>query len=479
MYETVLSDLSIKTQVAGNGEIATEQLENLTVISHPIKTTLVQLDMTTYEVIITAENPFSYPINAKISQGISSWNISIPPYERETLNYTIHPELGVETTIPPTYMEYFDFQHNVTVTFASEAIHFTPIGIGIKGDLPYEIDDCVEVNLSITNLVNITSGTFNLTLIGNETFGYNVAASIENVSTCTVKFGPIDVPEGDYIGIATFVWDDEELTIDSRNMIKAEKQPPIANFTYLPLHPVVNLTVTFNASNSTDPDGFITNYTWVFRDGNSTNTTEAIINHSYSLAGDYLVNLTVTDNDGATNSSLQLIIVTLKAPPEITDYAPESAVNDSQGATRTFNITINQMVNVSWQINGTEVQTNASVKEASYTNLSAVIGTWNVSAVVNNANGTDMQTWEWTVEPSPCFIATAAYGTALHGDIDVLRDFRDEYLMPNPAGRAFVKIYYNTSPPLADVIRENEGLQTAVREGLIKPLVHITGMFVG
>jgi len=89
-----------------------------------------------------------------------------------------------------------------------------------------------------------------------------------------------------------------------------------------------------------------------------------------------------------------------------------------------------------------------------------------------------MQTWVWSVT-SPCFIATAAYGTALHEDIDVLRDFRDEYLMPNPAGRAFVKIYYSTSPPLADVIRENEGLRTAVRAGLVKPLVHIAGMFVG
>jgi PKD repeat protein len=434
--------------------------------------------MTTYEVIITARNPFAYPINANITQNTSTWHVCISSRETKTLNYTIHPELGVETTIPQAYMEYFDFQHNVTVTFASEAINFTPTGIEIKGDLPYEIDDCVEVNLSITNLVNITNGTVNLTLIGNETFGYNVTASIENVSTYTVKFGPIDVPEGDYIGISTFVWDDEKLTIDTRNMIKAEKQPPIANFTYLPLHPVVNQTVTFNASNSTDPDGNITKYDWDFGDGNITNTTEEIINHSYSLAGDYLVNLTVTDNDGATNSTSQLIIVTLKAPPEITSYAPELPVNDSEGATRTFNITINQTVNVSWQINGTEVQTNEKVTEASYTNTSAVVGTWNVSAIVNNANGTDMQTWVWTVEPSPCFIATAAYGTALHEDINVLRDFRDEYLMPNPAGRTFVKIYYSTSPPLAEVMRDNEGLRTAVRDGLVKPLVHITGMFV-
>ena len=84
-----------------------------------------------------------------------------------------------------------------------------------------------------------------------------------------------------------------------------------------------------------------------------------------------------------------------------------------------------------------------------------------------------------TPTPSACFIATAAYGTPLHEDIDVLRGFRDEYLMTNPLGRAFVEIYYATSPPIADVIRANEGLRTVVREGLVKPLVYVTREFVG
>jgi hypothetical protein len=84
-------------------------------------------------------------------------------------------------------------------------------------------------------------------------------------------------------------------------------------------------------------------------------------------------------------------------PPEIILHAPESPVNDYVGATRTFSITINQTVDVSWQIHGTEVQTNARVTEALYTNTGAVNGTWNVSAIVSNANGTDMQTWIWNV----------------------------------------------------------------------------------
>jgi hypothetical protein len=72
-----------------------------------------------------------------------------------------------------------------------------------------------------------------------------------------------------------------------------------------------------------------------------------------------------------------------------------------------------------------------------------------------------------------CFIATAAYGTPLHEDIDVLRDFRDEYLMTNQIGRALTELYYSTSPPIADVIRDNEGLRTIVRKGLVEPLVYI------
>ena len=289
--------------------ITQNESEKLSVIPYPIKTTLARVNMTTYDVVITVRNPFAYPINAKITQNTTQWNISLPAREVKTLNYTIHPDLGIKTTISPVYMEYFDFQHNVTVTFASDSINFTPSGIEIKGYLPYEIGECVEVNLSITNLLNITNGTFSLKLIGNETFEYNVTANIENISILTVGFDHIDVPEGAYIGILTFVGDNGGLIIDSRNMRRTENQPPIASFTYLPENPSVNQTITFNASSSHDPDGTIVSYEWDFGDGNVTKTREEIINHSYSEAGRYTVNLTVTDNDCLTNSITKNVLV--------------------------------------------------------------------------------------------------------------------------------------------------------------------------
>jgi len=66
-----------------------------------------------------------------------------------------------------------------------------------------------------------------------------------------------------------------------------------------------------------------------------------------------------------------------------------------------------------------------------------------------------------------CFIATAAYGTPMAEEIQILREFRDEYLLTNPVGSTLVDIYYRVSPPIAEFITEHPGLKPIVRAGLV------------
>jgi iron complex transport system substrate-binding protein len=87
-------------------------------------------------------------------------------------------------------------------------------------------------------------------------------------------------------------------------------------------------------------------------------------------------------------------------PPEITPQGPvDTEINNIEGESRTFAISIDQSVDIVWQLNGTEVQTDEDVTEARYTNASAVLGTWNVSAIATNRETSlsDMHTWIWNV----------------------------------------------------------------------------------
>lgn len=80
--------------------------------------------------------------------------------------------------------------------------------------------------------------------------------------------------------------------------------PPNAAFTYSPIAPGIGETVTFNASASsaTEPGAQITEYFWDFADGTNTTVSTPIVEHSYSVGGDYIVSLTVIDD--ATASAL-------------------------------------------------------------------------------------------------------------------------------------------------------------------------------
>ena len=85
--------------------------------------------------------------------------------------------------------------------------------------------------------------------------------------------------------------------------------PPTASFQFLPTGGPAPLFVFFDASQSSDPDGAIANYTWDFGDGTEPvgGKTPA---HTFATAGTYTVRLTVQDSQGTSASTTQSITVT-------------------------------------------------------------------------------------------------------------------------------------------------------------------------
>jgi hypothetical protein len=77
-----------------------------------------------------------------------------------------------------------------------------------------------------------------------------------------------------------------------------------------------------------------------------------------------------------------------------------------------------------------------------------------------------------------CFIATAAYGSGLAGEVRILSDFRDGYLLTNSLGRNFVRTYYRLSPSVAGFIAEKPLIKFLVRMQL-RPWVKIASAVIG
>jgi hypothetical protein len=77
-------------------------------------------------------------------------------------------------------------------------------------------------------------------------------------------------------------------------------------------------------------------------------------------------------------------------------------------------------------------------------------------------------------EVDACFIATAAYGSALASDVAMLRGVRDSLLRKTVLGELFVQAYYTFGPPLAGVVGESELLRATARAAL-RPVVDFVG----
>jgi PKD repeat protein len=132
-------------------------------------------------------------------------------------------------------------------------------------------------------------------------------ACAQTDSTGQVTF--CDIPSGNYSVIVSV--ESYPNSSPQQIVVRGETRTVVhfsytrAYFSYTPLHPYTDQTVTFNASLSSTSTRMV-NYSWSFGDG--TKGTGMYVNHTYPKAATYSVILTVTSTVGQASYS-QLVSV--------------------------------------------------------------------------------------------------------------------------------------------------------------------------
>jgi PKD repeat protein len=109
--------------------------------------------------------------------------------------------------------------------------------------------------------------------------------------------------------------------------------PPAASFSHSPSEPAASETVNFDGSGSSDPDGTIESYEWDFTNDGTIDATGSTASHVYGAAGSYTAALTVTDDDGATDTATQTVTV-----PPIEDFEASDPISTYRGDTGQFSV---------------------------------------------------------------------------------------------------------------------------------------------
>jgi glucose/arabinose dehydrogenase len=144
---------------------------------------------------------------------------------------------------------------------------------------------------------------------------------------------PVDLKTGP--GGDLFYVDMENGTVH-RITYTAANQPPIAAFTATPSNGPVPLTVSFNGTTSSDPEGRPLTYSWDLNgDGTYGDATGAAASYTYSTAGTYHPSLRVTDDQSASDTTSVTVTVGNTAPTAIID-TPASSLTWKVGDTIAF-----------------------------------------------------------------------------------------------------------------------------------------------
>ncbi|WP_155119342.1 family 20 glycosylhydrolase [Halomicrobium katesii] len=114
---------------------------------------------------------------------------------------------------------------------------------------------------------------------------------------------------GDYTVTLTVTDDDGASGTASTtvSVSESDNEAPNASFTVSPSSPTTGESVTVDAADSSDADGSISSYAWDF--GDDATASGQTATHTYDSSGEYTITLTVTDDDGATDTNATTVSV--------------------------------------------------------------------------------------------------------------------------------------------------------------------------
>ncbi len=217
-----------------------------------------------------------------------------------------------------------------------------------------------------------------------------------------------------------------------------QPEPPIADFSFS----TDELDVQFN-NNSIDNDGSIDSYFWEFGDGQS--STQENPSHSYAAAGNYNVILTVTDNDGQSDSNSKLVTVNEATVIPSASFT-YSANNLSVNFTDTSSASNASIASREWSFGD-----GNSSSETNPVHVYSQAGSYSVTLTVTDSNGlTDSSDQEITVTAGDGGGSGLENGAVLN-NLSASRNDELYYQMNVPAGAENLQFKINGGSGDADL----------------------------
>lgn len=328
-----------------------------------------------------------------VSGGVGSrvFNINIENGQVQSNNYDIFSSAsGAAIAIVETFKAISVTDGSLTITLTGVVENPKLSGIGVFETRVPEVDAGIDSEMTLpTNEVTLNGtasdpdgGAISI-FQWTQVSGPNTATLVGDTSLDLVVTNLI---EGAYVFRLTATDDEVQVGYDEIEVTVlpgSGNQGPTAVAEATPLTGTVPLIVAFTGSNSTDDVGVVT-YTWDFKDGlTSTDTNPS---HTFTVAGTYDVELTVTDAENLTNIDIVTIVVSAvgnEAPIAVASATPISGNAPLEvsftGSNSTDDVGIESYV---WDFKDGETSTEMNLSHTFTT-----VGTYDVELIVTDAGG--------------------------------------------------------------------------------------------